>query len=478
MNQPEYDLAIIGSGGAAFAAAIRATALGKKVVMIERGTLGGTCVNTGCVPSKALIAAAEARHVALDAASRFPGVHTSAAAVDMHRLIEEKQALVEQLRSAKYLDVADSYGWQRRAGVAHFTGSYEAPSVIVWTDDGTKETITAAHYLIATGAQPWIPPVEGLGEVDYLTSTTAMELSEVPESLLVLGGGYVALEQAQLFARLGSQVTVLARSRLASREEPEASQALLEVFAGEGIRVVRRVSFESVRRDDATGEVLVEATVSGGPQEFRASRLLVALGRRPVTELLNLDSVGVKTGPDGRVEVTDQLTSSNPRIWAAGDVTGQREFVYVAAAHGAMVVENAFASADRSVDYTHLPRVTFTSPALGAVGMTEEEILAAGISCDCRVLPLDYVPRALVNRDTRGFIKVAADADTGRILGITAVAKDAGELAAAGVYILQAGMTLEQVARCWAPYLTMAEGIKIACQSFTTDVSQLSCCAS
>ena len=141
------------------------------------------------------------------------------------------------------------------------------------------------------------------------------------------------------------------------------------------------------------------------------------------------------------------------------------------------MVDNAFAGAHRSVDYTHLPRVTFTSPAIGAVGMTEEQVLAAGIRCDCRVLPLSYVPRAMVNRDTRGFIKVVADADTGRILGVTAVAKDAGELAAAGVWILQASMTIEQVAHSWAPYLTMAEGIRIAAQSFTTDVSKLSCCA-
>jgi mercuric reductase len=317
-----------------------------------------------------------------------------------------------------------------------------------------------------------------MDRVDPLTSTTAMELTEVPESLLVIGGGYVALEQAQLFARLGSKVTMLVRSRLASREEPEASKALIGVFADEGIRVVRRATVTAVRRDETTGEVVATATISGGTQEFRASRLLVALGRRPVTDGLNLEAVDVKTGDLGEIVVDDRLASSNPRIWAAGDVTGHREFVYVAASHGTMIVDNAFTGADREVDYRHLPRVTFTSPALGSVGMTEAEVLAAGIACDCRVLPLEYVPRALVNRDTRGFIKVVADAATGQILGLTAVAKDAGELAAAGVYLLEAGMTVDQVAHQWAPYLTMAEGIKIACQSFTADVSMLSCCAS
>ena len=482
MSHAQVDLAIVGSGGAAFAAAIHATKLGKSVVMIERATLGGTCVNTGCVPSKALIAAAEARHVALDA-GRFPGIAATVAPVDMSALIAGKQVLVESMRSEKYADVAASYGWPIVQGDATFAGTSDAPVLEVARADGTTETVHAEHYLIATGSRPWTPSIAGLavpddpGGVEYLTSTTAMELEEVPESLLVLGGGYVALEQAQLFARLGSKVTMLVRSRLASREEPEASKALIGVFADEGIRVVRRASVTAVHRDEGTGDVVASATVSGGAQEFRASRLLVALGRRPVTDALNLEAVDVKTGDLGEIVVDDRLASSNPRIWAAGDVTGHREFVYVAAAHGSMVVDNAFAGADRRVDYRHLPRVTFTSPALGSVGMTEAEVLAAGIACDCRVLPLEYVPRALVNRDTRGFIKVVADAATGQILGLTAVAKDAGELAAAGVYILEAGMTVDQVARLWAPYLTMAEGIRIACQSFTSDVSQLSCCA-
>ncbi|HEY1157381.1 MAG TPA: FAD-dependent oxidoreductase, partial [Arthrobacter sp.] len=291
-------------------------------------------------------------------------------------------------------------------------------------------------------------------------------------------GGYVALEQAQLFARLGAEVTMLVRSRLASAEEPEASRALMSVFADEGIRVVRRAAVSSVRTDPATGGIIATAAISGGLEEFRAARILVATGRRPVTDGLNLAAVGVKTGDGGEILVNSQLASSNDRIWAAGDVTGHREFVYVAAAHGSLAVENAFNNTGREVDYRHLPRVTFTSPALAAVGMTDKEANAAGIRCECRVLPLEYVPRALVNRDTRGFIKMVADASTGRIVGITAVGKEAGDLAAAGVYILEAGMSVDQVANLWSPYLTMAEGIKIAAQSFTTDISKLSCCAS
>ena len=459
MTNERFDLAIIGSGGGAFAAAIRATGLGKRVVMVERGTVGGTCVNTGCVPSKALLAAAEARHVALDSA-RFPGVAASAGPVDIPALIQGKAALVESMRTEKYIDLAADYGWAMVAGDASFTGTPDAPLLRVASPDGALRTIEAEHYLVATGSTPYVPSVPGLAESGYLTSTTAMELDEVPESLLVLGGGYVALEMAQLFSRLGSRVTMLVRSRLASQEEPEASKALAGVFADEGIRVVRRATVDTVERDEASGGIIASASVAGGKETFRADRLLVAVGRRPVTEDLDLDAVGVKTGTAGEIVVDSRLATSNPRIWAAGDVTGHREFVYVAAAHGALAVDNAFTDAVAEVNYRNLPRVTFTSPALGSVGMTEKEVVEAGIRCECRVLPLEYVPRAVVNRDTRGFIKVVAELGTGRILGISAVAKDAGEIAAA-----------------WSLYLTMAEGIRIACKAFTTDVAKLSCCA-
>ena len=256
----DFDLAIIGSGGGAFAAAIRATNLGKRVVMIERGTIGGTCVNTGCIPSKALLAAADARHVSLDS-GRFPGIETSAGPVDMTELIDGKRALVENMRSEKYVDLIADYGWDLRHADAAFAGTADDPVLEVTDADGKVDTIRAAHYLIATGSSPSVPSIDGLADIDYLTSTTAMELDEVPESLLVLGGGYVALEQAQLFARLGSKVTMIVRSRLASAEEPEASRALMSVFADEGIRVLRKTTISNLSVDATTGEVV--ALVAG-----------------------------------------------------------------------------------------------------------------------------------------------------------------------------------------------------------------------
>ncbi|MGY3567911.1 mercury(II) reductase [Sinomonas sp. RB5] len=473
----EYDLVVVGSGSAGFAAAIRATGMGLRVAMAEAGTVGGTCVNTGCVPSKALLGAARARQTAADA-GRFPGLAPAAVALDMAALIAGKDALVGWLRQQKYLDLADDYGWDIHRGRAVFAGDADDPVVDVTGGGGGEPVrLRGRHYLVATGSAPWAPQLPGLAETGNLTSQTAMELDRVPESLLIVGGGYVAVEQAQLFARLGARVTVLVRSRLLSGEEPEVSMALSSVFRDEGIRVVRRAVPTGVRTDAGTGAAVVTADVGGATEEYRAERVLMATGRRPSTEGLGLHRIGVATGGHGEVLAGPGLQTTNGRVWAAGDVTGHREFVNVAAAHGALAVENAFTGAGLEVDYTQLPRVAFTSPAVGAVGLTDRQANAAGHVCECRVLPLEFVPRALVNRDTRGFIKIVAEDGTGRILGITAVAQDAGELAAAGVHLIAAGTTVQELASRWAPYLTMAEGLKIAAQSYTSDVSRLSCCA-
>lgn len=464
----KYDLAVIGSGSGAFAAAIASRNKGRSVIMIERGTIGGTCVNTGCVPSKALLAAAEARHVALD--HRFPGITTGVSDVDLVALVAGKRELVESLRAGKYIDLAKEYGWEILRGTARFV---PGPALEVELADGGGTRVEAEHYLIATGSAPWAPPIPGLADAGYLTSTTAMELDTLPRSMIVLGGNAVGLEQAQLWARLGVEVTVVeALPRLAPFEEPELSTVLTEVFNEEGIQVVTGATTTRVDRD-ASGYRLTLANA-----ELRAEQLLVATGRRPATDGLNLAEVGVITGDRGEVIADEHLRSSNPRIWAAGDVTGHPQFVYVAAAHGTLVADNAFDSARRALDYHHLPRVTFTSPAIAAAGMTDAQAAAAGIACDCRVLPLENVPRALVNRDTRGAIKLVAERDTGRLLGAHVIAESAGEVIAAAVYALANTMTVRQLADTWMPYLTMAEGLKLAAQTYTRDVTKLSCCAS
>ena len=289
----------------------------------------------------------------------------------------------------------------------------------------------------------------------------------------VVGGNYVGLELGQTFARLGSAVTLIeALDRLAPNEEPEISEVIAGVLVDEGAEVWTSAALAEVSRQDGK----VSARTADG-REVLAEAILMATGRRPVTAGLGLEAVGVESGRRGEVVVDDQLRTANPRIWAAGDVTGAPQFVYVAGSHGTMVVENAFEDAGRRVDYSHLPRVTFTTPNIAAVGLTDAEVGPSGLSCTCRVLPLSYVPRAIVNRDTRGVVKIVAEVGTGRVVGIHMIGANAGDAILAATYALEANMTVDQLAHTWAPYLTMAEGIKLAAQSFSTDVAKLSCCA-
>jgi mercuric reductase len=468
-----YDLAVIGSGGAGFAAAIAARRQGRSVVMIERGTIGGTCVNTGCVPSKALLAAAEARHVSLD--GRFPGIATAPFGVDVPTVIAAKDDLVASMRADKYVDLSYDYGWDVLAGTARFA---KGPALDVGLNERGSTRVEAEQYLIATGSAPWAPPIAGLAQAGFLTSTTAMDLDALPASMIVLGGNAVGLEQAQLWSRLGVEMVVVETlDRLAPFEEPEVSAALQDVFYHEGIGVLTGVAVSRVERDRG-GYRLTYTDRRGGFDELRGEQLLVATGRRPVTDALNLAAVGVKTGTRGQVLVDEHLRTDNPRIWAAGDVTGGPQFVYVAAAQGNLVAHNAFNNVLRSLDYTALPRVTFTSPAIAAVGLTDAQAVEAGYRCECRVLPLDYVPRAIVNRDTRGLVKLVAEQGTGRLLGAHVIADGAGDVIAAAVCALANKATVTQLAGQWCPYLTMAEGLKLAAQAFSRDVTKLSCCAS
>ena len=466
MTGARYDLAIVGSGSAAFAAAIEARRRGASVVMVERGVVGGTCVNTGCVPSKALLAAAQARH--LSSTPRFPGVVTSAEPLDVAALVGGKDELVEALRDDKYLRLADHYGFSIRAGHARFV---EGPRLEV---DG--ELIDAAHYVIATGAAPWIPPIEGLAEVPYLTSTSALALAAVPESVVVIGANAVGLEMGQLLARLGARVSIVeGLDHVAPREERALAEVLAAALAEEGIDV--RTGAPAQRVERAGAGVAVSVETASGAQRIEAAVVLVAAGRRPASVGLGLATVGVEVGAVGEVLVDDELRTTNPRIFAAGDVTGSPQYVYVAGRHGAVAAANALAGEHRTVDYATMPSVIFTAPVLASVGLTEAEAVERGLEVEARTLSLASVPRAIVNRDVRGLVKIVAERDTGRVLGVHVLADQAGEVVAGAVHAMDAGRTVTQLAEAWTPYLTMAEALKLAAQSFTRDVSTLSCCA-
>lgn len=461
-----YDLAIIGSGGAAMAAAITATQQQARIIMVERGTLGGTCVNIGCVPSKTLLRASElyaqAHH------PPFAGIATQAGVVNLGALVAQKDALVGDLRQAKYADLIAEYGWELVPGAAHFL---DAETLAV----GDRR-IQAAQYLLATGADPAVPAIPGLAEAGYLTSTSALALTTLPESLLIIGAGYIALELGQLFHRLGTRVTLVQRGpALLPAYEPEIGAALAAILAAQGITVITEAQVAAVTRDGAGRQVHLR--VRGESQMHPVSQVLVATGRQPNTGALNLAAAGVAVDARGAVQVDAYLRTTNPRIWAAGDVTLGPQFVYVAAYEGKLVAENALAGADRTVDFTAVPQVVFTQPQIAVVGQTEAAARAHGVGVKTSVLPLEAVPRARVNHDTAGMIKIVADAAGGRILGVQILAENAGEVIYAATLAVKFGLTITDLVESFAPYLTMAEGLKLAAQSFAGGVEHLSCCA-
>jgi mercuric reductase len=461
----DYDLIVIGSGSAAFAAAIHATDAGARVALMESDVVGGTCVNVGCVPSKAMLAPAEQLYRA--GHHPFAGIERVTPGFDLGQMVDSKAALVDELRQAKYIDLAESYGFTIRKGLARFVDAE--------TIESEGKRIRAGKYIIATGGAPAVPPIPGLRDAGYLTSTTALELREPPKRLAVLGAGPVGLEMGQLFMRMGSAVTFITRGEVASREEPETSQALRAVLEEEGAHVVTNAEVTGVERVAGGRRIIFRH--ESRDKALEVDEILVATGRRPNTEGLGLEKAGIALTEGQAIEVGDDLQTTNPRVWAAGDVTGHRLFVYVAASEGNIAASNALEDAGRQIDFHSLPRVIFTSPTFAAAGLTDEQANARGLRCECRVLPMSAVPRALVNRDTRGFMKIVADADTGKILGASMVAEGAGDVIHSAVLAIQFGLTTDDVANTWAPYLTFAEAFKLAAQTFKRDVSKLSCCA-
>ena len=466
-SQGPLHIAVIGTGGAAMAAAITAAERGARVTLIERGTIGGTCVNIGCVPSKIMIRAAHVAHARRE--SPFDaGISASAPQINRKRLLAQQQGRVDELRATKYEAIIESNPHiTLLRGEASFKDTH---TLSVKLENGAEQIVAFDRALIATGARPTVPLIPGLAGTPYWTSTEALVSESIPPRLLVIGSSVVAAELAQAYSRMGSQVTLIARSTLFSREDRAIGEAVGQVFADEGIEVLRQTQTHSVAHQNGT---FVLETSAG---TLRSEALLIASGRTPNIEALNLDSVGVRTGHGGVIAVNEHLQTSVPHIYAAGDCTDQPQFVYVAAAAGSRAAQNMTGS-ETTLDLRSMPTVVFTDPQIATVGLSEAEAHRKGIKTDSRVLTLDNVPRALVNFDTSGFIKVVAEAGTGRLLGVQAVAAEAGELIQTAALAIHHHMTVDDLASQLFPYLTMVEGLKLCAQTFTKDVKQLSCCA-
>jgi mercuric reductase len=463
----EYDLMTIGGGSTAFAAAIKAAELGAKVAIVEKGTIGGTCVNIGCVPSKTLIKAAEICYHS--AYPNFEGLTACPPPSDWQRVVQQKDELVAALREGKYVHVAEMY-----SNITILRGEAKLLGGRKVAVDG--KIYTPGKILVATGSHNWAPPIPGLEEAGYIDSTQALTLKALPESLMIIGGGTIGLEFAQLFTRFGVKVMMMeAGPHVAMGEEPEIGNALVKYLEGEKVRVCANVKIKSV--EQSNGEYRVHAEIGGSDEICRAQQLMVATGRRATTSGFGLEEAGVRLGPKGEIVVNEHLQTDNPDIYAAGDCMGDPMYVYVAAYAGGIAAENALNGAGKVFDLFALPRVTFTDPQVASVGLTEAQAKTQGFAVDTSVLDLKNVPRALASRDTRGLIKLVAEKDSGRLLGAHVLAADAGEVIQEATLAIRFGLTVQDLVETFHPYLTMVEGLKLAALTFKKDVAKLSCCA-
>jgi mercuric reductase len=465
----QYDLVIIGGGSAAFAAAIKANEHEAHTLLINGGLpLGGTCVNVGCVPSKFLIRAAENVHKASH--SPFNGVAVKAPQIAFNEIIQQKRELVGQMQQRKYVDLlADMPFVQIVEGFAEFVGDR--------TVQVGNEQYEGLKVIIATGATTYIPNIEGLDTVPYLTNESLFELEEQPESLIILGAGYIALEIAQAYNRLGTKVTILQRSAsILSSQTKDVTDELSKYLEQEGITILTNTIVNTVRSEG--GGITVEYTSSGSRAPVNASHLLVATGINPKTERLGLDKVGVKVDEKGHVVVDSELRTSNPDIFAVGDVTNLPAYVYTAAYEGSMALHNAFYNPKQKVDFKALPWVMFTDPQVAGVGIDESEAEQRGIPYHVTTLPLTEVPRSIVALDTRGFIKLIRNPETDLLLGARIVAPEGSELIMEISLAIKYNISVSDLISMFHPYLTLSEGIKLAAMSFSMDVKKMSCCAS
>lgn len=467
-DDPDYDLIVIGSGSAAFGAAIEARGAGASVAMIERGTLGGTCVNIGCVPSKTLLRASDLHHWA--GQNPFRGLHTMTNAPDLKTLVQHKDELVQDLRQKKYADLLSEYNINLIEGEAKFLDAHRL--------EVRGRILTAGHYIIATGVRPRIPNIPGLDDVPFLTSTSALNLTQLPKHLLVIGSGYIGLEMGQLFRHFGSEVTLMQRSpTLMPAYDAEVRAIIQDVLVSEGLTVLTGVHYDHIEKQGDA--IAVHLHINGKAQTVIGDALLVAAGRVPNTEALNLSAAGVEVGAHGEPQTDESLRTTNPAIFAAGDVTMGPQFVYVAAYEGKLAVQNALQlkPTQQVLGLDAVPAVIFTQPSIASVGLTEEQAQKKGLTVKSAVLPLDAVTRAVANRDTRGVFKLVAEKTSGRIVGAQVVSDNAGDVIYAATLCVKFGLTIDDLTDSLAPYLTMSEGLKLAALSFDKDVSKLSCCA-
>lgn len=461
-------IVIIGGGSGAFAAAIRASDLGARVTIVERGMIGGTCVNVGCVPSKILIR--QAQHIHQSMVPPFAGIVGTKPEFSSSLLEKQREERVFQLREEKYSRLLKGLPHVR---FLEGTASFESGRIVrVIKKGGEEEDLLADRILVATGSRPIIPDIPGLDGTPFWTSTEALFSKGVPREMLILGGGFVALEIGQACQRLGSRVTIIDRNpQILKRMDPAIGKSLKTYLSEEGIRFLLSAKVLGVDYEKE------KFTVHLDGMKVEGDAFMVAAGRAPNTDGLHLEKVGVLRNSQGAIIVNDQLETNVDGVFAVGDCTNLPQFVYVAAASGTRAGINMMKTEVAKLDLSVLPEVIFTDPQVAVVGLAEADAILRGMEVDVRTVSLDQVPRALANFDTRGWVKMVAEKKSGRLLGAQVLAPEAGEVIQTAAMAISCGRTVQEIGDQFFPYLTMVESLKLCAQSFYKDVKQLSCCA-
>ena len=468
-----YDLIIIGYGAGGFAAAIKATELteGKvSIALIGNGPIGGTCVNVGCVPSKYMIEASNQYFYSLF--NKYPGITLKGATLDFKQVMIGLRNLVDELRNEKYEKVLNNY-----ENIDVFKGSAEFLSgneVKVITDNGEKR-IKGKKIIIATGSRPSVPPIEGLSESGFMDSNNVWSLDELPENIAVIGGGAIGLEFGQAFLHFGSKVTIFeSLPRIAYLTEPEISQLLENILRREGMQIYTRTRIIKVTKRNE--RKIIEYASHEGKKTLEVDEILIATGRKPNTDALKLENAYVNVDDRGFIKVDKYMRTSNPNVYAVGDVVSKRFMLETLAAREGVIAAINALGGNAEIDYLSVPWAIFTTPQVAAVGYTEEEFMKLTGACSCRVISLSSVAKARILRDAAGLVKITADPNNGRIVGVHVLSNYASEYITEAAIAIRYGLGIEDLIDVTHIFPTLSEGIKLAAQAFIRDISKMSCC--
>jgi pyruvate/2-oxoglutarate dehydrogenase complex dihydrolipoamide dehydrogenase (E3) component len=418
-----YDAVVIGSGQAGGPLSTALVTSGRKTALIERDHIGGTCINEGCTPTKTMVASGRVAYLARRGADY--GVRTGPVEIDMVKVRQRKRDIVDEFRNGSTNSIKKG-GVDIIMGEACFTGPR---TVEVHEDDGNVVQITADLIFINTGARPANPPLDGLDSVPALNSTTIMDLDEVPQHLLVLGGGYIGLEFSQLFRRLGSQVTIVQLdAHLMGREDDDIADEVAKILREDGIDIL--LSTSATRVEPGEQGIRLHVRNADGERVLEGTHLLVAVGRKPNTDKLRVEAAGVKLDKRGYVDVNDRLETGVPGIYAMGDVAGSPNFTHISYDDFRIVRDNLLHGGNRNRQDRLIPYTMFTDPQLGRVGITETEARTQGLNIKVAKMPMNWIARALEVDESRGLMKAVVDADTGQILGVAVLGLEGGEIMA------------------------------------------------